>query len=470
MPLASGIILLPFYIGGLSTKLYGAQAIYVTLTMLIQTVVTYGFDSSIYIHFHEFKNDKLKLSRFVSSAFIFMMLISLGTSLILFIAGSLIFDWLLVDKGISFYPYGIMALASGVFQALIKVYSSLLQSREMPVTFFWSNVLYFALILGLTIGGLYFFPDTLIGPITGRFVASLLIGIWVLIRVFREYGLHFDFDWLKTSFAYNNYLFIYQIQQWIINYFDKLVMAFYLPLEYVGIYDFTLKCLIVIEVLVGGMHSSFLPKIVGIVIQQPEKKSTIEINRYYNALTAVIILLVCACIGFFPIAVDLVIEFLKKADYQKAIQYIPYVALLYLPRALRFYFLFPYSVLKYSKPLPLIYLVAASIKIGLMVLLTSTFGIFGVLLSAFMASVAELVLLKYYLRDRFEFKFNSFKMIYAPALILLLIMLCEILFKNVNREVLHASYLVFSFALLVWVYRAEIDIQYLKNIFFKRST
>ena len=46
------------------------------------------------------------------------------------------------------------SVGAGIFQAIFKVHSNLLQSREKPETFFWSNVVSFSLIAFFIVVGL----------------------------------------------------------------------------------------------------------------------------------------------------------------------------------------------------------------------------------------------------------------------------------------------------------------------------
>src|SRR5688572_19752002 len=163
LPMASAIILLPFYIKYLSTDAYGALAICLAFAAFVQIVTTYSFDSSLYIHYHEFKNDKPKLSSFISSAFIFMLGLGLVVGAVLAFGGQMIFTKLLPDSTLSFYPYGFVSIGIGIFQAIFKVHGNLLQTREKPETFFWSNVSSFAIIAITTVIGLKIFPGSLLG-------------------------------------------------------------------------------------------------------------------------------------------------------------------------------------------------------------------------------------------------------------------------------------------------------------------
>lgn len=128
--MASAVVLLPFYVAYLSTELFGALAIYLALSMLMQIVVTFSFDTSLYIHYHDFKADKEKLAGFISSCFSFMLLLGVGVAGIAALAGEFVFVNLFTSQGLTFFPYGMLSVITGAFQALFKVNTSLLQSRE----------------------------------------------------------------------------------------------------------------------------------------------------------------------------------------------------------------------------------------------------------------------------------------------------------------------------------------------------
>ncbi|HZI24535.1 MAG TPA: oligosaccharide flippase family protein, partial [Chryseolinea sp.] len=408
LPMASALILLPFYIYHLSTEVYGALSIYLGFSLLMQIIVTFSFDTSVYIHFHEFKNDGKKLATFISSAFVFMLLTGLGIGIIFAGLGDFIFRLALPGQNVSFYPYGIASVGAGAFQALFKVHSSLLQTREKPETFFWSNVLSFTLIASFTIIGLELYPNSLMGPIVGRLLAAMISGVWVLIRIFREFGIKIDFTWLTSSFSFNTYTFIYQILQWINNYFDRIVMLVVLSLADIGVYVFATNCLIALELLMNSLHSSFYPKVVSQIMAQPQKHSSPDINRYYHGLMAVIMITMCITIFLLPWMIE---AFVKKAAYQATIPYLPFLATIYLFRTMRLFFTVPYGILKYTKPLPLVYIVVAALKIGLMLLLMPSLKLYGVVIASLVSSAVEVFLLRFSIKSMFIFRFNFFKIV-----------------------------------------------------------
>lgn len=454
--MASAIILLPFYLHYLPVEEYGAMAVYTTFSMLLQILITYSFDASIYIHYHEYKDDSVKLSQFVSSAFVLISIIGLVVSLIALVGGGLIFDHLFSDKSFQFYPYGLFSIVTAIFQAFFKVNSSLLQSQQRPSLYFWSNLLSFSLIAVFTIGGLIFFPNTLIGPIGGRMLASLISGGWVLWRVWKNFGFYFNYSLLKESFDFNNSSFIYQVQVWLINNFDRFVITYYLTLQDVGVYDFAFKCMLIIDFIIGGLYNAFFPNIIGLIKDQTStlKESSIQINRYYYGLTVSMMLLVSSAIFLFPLLIDLGV---LRAGYIKSSDYLPYIGIVYLVRGIRYYFAFPYGVLKYVKPLPIIYLMVSIIKIGCMIILIKWLQVYAVIISAVLSGVIEILLLRISLNGKFKFNFNIWKLIVAPTMLIFFIILMESMHDS-DPYLRHGSSLVFVVIVLLTVYRREIKL------------
>lgn len=458
LPMASALLLVPFYMVSLTTDNFGALSIYLAFSLIVQLLVTYSFDSSLYVHYHELKNDRAKLSAFVSSAFVLMLIIGLALAVIILPTGGFILKLFAEQKSIdaSFFPNGWLAMGGGIFQALFKVHSNFLQSREKPETFLWANLGLFTAIVVFTIAGLNIFPQTLIGPLGGRMLALALASIWVLFRVFREFGFHFDLPLLGTSFSFNFYSFIYQIQQWVINYFDRILMLFYLPLSSIGIYDFAIRSLVGVELVMNGLHSAIIPKVIKLVNAKEPKGTSVEINRYYHGFIAVIMIVVCGAIWLIPVAIEWLSLYLERPAYILSTSIVPYIAVLYIGRTVRLYFGIPYSILKYTKPLPVIYMVVSIVKIGGMVLLIQDMGLMGVVLSTAASILTEIVLLYSMANKRFDFKFNSYKILVAPAMVMIIIAIGESTVLHDYERVRHVGYCAICALVLFLVYRVEL--------------
>nr|WP_262898561.1 lipopolysaccharide biosynthesis protein [Dawidia soli] len=455
LPMASAVILMPFYIQYLSTDLYGVGMVCLAFSALVQILASYSFDTSLYVNYHELKHDAARLRMYVSSAFIFMLMLGVVLMLFFALSGEFLFTYFIKKKQLSFYPYGLISVGIGVFQAIFKVHSNLLQTREKSETYLWANVINFTIIAVTSVTGMVLFPDTLIGPLGGRLLSGGLMTAWVLVRVFRAYGWHFKSPWLQTSARFNALAFVYQVLQWVINYFDKMLIPIYLTFSAVGIYDFATKCLVPVELTLNGLNSTIGPKVVQRMNEQKVKTATPEINRYYYGLVSVILLMLCLSIAFIPWIVDL---FVKKSGYAAALPYIPFIAVVFIFRAMRLYFVTPYTILKKMGTLTAINVFVSALKIGLMVGLIAQWQLYGVVASAVVAYAVELVLLWYNLKDDYTMRFNAFKLFIAPLLMFVVIVVGEPLLGVHYPLPVHLGYGVLCAGLLYVAYRNEVKL------------
>ncbi|MBS1558964.1 MAG: lipopolysaccharide biosynthesis protein [Bacteroidetes bacterium] len=462
--LASAVILLPFYIRFLSPGTLGALSIYTTFALFVQIFVTYSFDAALYTYYHEFKADTSKLNRYISSSFSFVLGTGLLVGGMLVILGEIIFQKVFPGQDIRFYPYGVLSVASGVFQAVVKVKSSFLQTQEKATTFLWMNLLSFFFTAVFTIAGLYWFPDSLFGPIGGKLVAMSATAIWALASVYGRCGYFFDFALIRSTLGFNHPSLLYQVMQWFNGFYDRMLMAYFLPLSQVGIYDFAAKCLSVIEFALSGFYNSFFPKVLGIVALQKEKKSTIEINRYYNGLTAVTLILVTVCIFFFPIILKFLVDYLGKSKYLEAIEWIPFLAITYLLRSMRFYVVMPYAAIKYQKPLPIYYLFIVGIKIFSMIAFIPRYGMMGLIMAIWVGYGVEIITLYIGIRKKFLLQFNFMKLAGAPLVMTLAIAVLELTVGQSHPLWVHSFYVLLAAIILAWSYRAEIKNLNLRTI------
>lgn len=461
LPMANAVLLLPFYLHYLPAQDFGALALYLSFSIVVQIIVTYSFDASLYLYFHDFKRDPQKLAVLVSSSFTFIVLLGIAVSVILWATGGVLFHYFFGGRGLDFYPYGVFSVVTAVFQSVFKVNNSLLQSREKPVLFLWSNLLSFLLVAGFTIAGLKVFPNTLMGPVGGRMLAFVISGLWVLARIYKEFGIHFNLSLLRTTFAYNSYQCIYQLQQWVINYFDRILIAAIISMTDLGVYDFTIKCLLVLDFVISGIFNSFFPKILSHSSDQALAGSSIEINRYYHGLTAAIMIMVSGTILVLPVLITVLV---KKPGYSESVDFVPYASLVFLLRGMKFFFGLPYNTMKHSKPLPVIFMIVAVGKVAVSYLLIKQFGIYGAIAATVMAAGGEVVLLWLWMRAKFAYFFNPLKLIIGPLLLMVTVLVSEPLLHFSFPWQAHLGYVLLTCLLLVWLYRKEIVLLDIRKI------
>lgn len=453
LPMASAVILAPYYAANLTPEGFGAWALLLGFSALVQIIVTFSFDSSIYVHYHKYKNYPQRLGQLISSVYLFVLGLSMLAVGLLFFLGNLIFEIVYPATSVAFAPFGWLSVFSGVCYGLIKIESALFQVKELPKHFLIVNLATFFLLIVCTIAAFRLFPEDLFAPVSARFLASFTVALVLLARTFRQTGIHFRWYLLRPLFQFNSASFVYQLQQWFMSYFDRIILAFLLPLSSVGVYDLAMKCLLVIDLILIGLNSAFMPRAIEAVSRGATPAEKTEINRFYHGLSAASILAVTLAIVALP---PLVLVFFDVERYGQVVALLPVAALVYLVKPLRFAMAMPFGALRYSRPLPFIYLAVMALKFSLMFWLIPNDGLWGALYATLFAACAEIALLYVAIKSRYLFSMNWIKMVVIPSCVGGVIIFFEPHLYSMHALLLHAAYLAMTFLLLVAVYRKEL--------------
>jgi len=295
LPLASSVILLPFYTNYLTTEQFGLLALYIAFTGIIQIIANFGLDNFIGISYIDLKNDKKALKDIISTILSLLIFIGIFVLLILSLAGNTVFVYYssltIHQTTILFYPWGLFCVITGIFNGIFRTYINLLIFQERSTRFFWMNILNFTLTIGISLIILFNKPYSLEGPIYGRLLSG--IGIFILAVYFfiKEFGISFKSKLLKEIILYCYPVLTYAILIWIVGNIDKYIFAAYLPTFDLALFDFAVKCTLFIEFLHNGLTASIYPKVLKIWKDLNIKHSTQEVNKYFNSISAIVIVL-----------------------------------------------------------------------------------------------------------------------------------------------------------------------------------
>jgi O-antigen/teichoic acid export membrane protein len=162
-------------------------------------------------------------------------------------------------------------------------------------------------------------------------------------------------------------------------------------------------------------------------------------------------LLVATSIFVFPYLID----FFFPKSYLPAIGLIPLLSIIYVIRPLRLYLAMPFAAIKYSKPLPVIYLFVAVLKISLLFFLIPIIGIEGAVFATIVSYVAEIILLFIFIHKKFKIKMNASKLLWSPLALILFIV--TIKYTNFFADKISNLFLfAFTITMLLFVYRKEL--------------
>lgn len=416
LPMLSGFILLPFYTNLLSTPDYGLLMLYVGFSLLIQVLVSYSLDAYIGAHYVEVKDDYVKRKVLLSNVAGLLLFIGLSFIIIAYLIGQPVFDSTFNrSNSLQFFPYGIMSVVTGFFNGFFKVYTYLMVFEKKPGKYFIYNFVNFVLTIAISIAGLYMYPDSLVGPMFGRLLSGVGIFLISLIGVGVQYGISFRFSQLKGLHAFCFPYMLYVALVWITSNLDRFIINDILSARYVAVFDFAVKCTLLIDFVQGGIVTAINPEVYEIWNKNQSTGTTKETNRYFNTMTALSMVVIC---GFMIVIPFIIPWFVKKTEYYESFALMGILAGSFATRGLYHYFLSILIYLKKTKMLLIIFAISAAIQLPATWLLTKYFGIGGTVISVLLAKIIQVVILYLKTKKYFTIEINLMKMVYLPALMI----------------------------------------------------
>jgi O-antigen/teichoic acid export membrane protein len=451
LPMAASLVLVIPYTQQLMPADTGALAIYISLSLFIQILVNFGIDYFISIHYFEHKDNSEELNKFIGTMVVLLLAFGLLFTLILAVSGNLLFELAFKNKGISFFPFGLMSALTAIFNALFRTYTTLLIYRQNPTRFIWFNIINFIATIVFSLGALWMYPHTIIGPMWGRLLSGFIIFLLSFGFYVKDYGIVFDKTKLAGFWKFSIPVLLFTLLTWGLSYANTYILPL---MKDVGIYNFAIQCTMLIEFTQNGLSNAINPKIFHLWKDKNLDHSTPEENKFHHLFTLVNIVLISVSIFSLPILITFVI---KNQAFYPALTYIPYIAAGFVFRALYNMFLCPIYYFKKTTLLLPTLGISVILQVILGFIFIKYFGIWGAVISTLLVKPLQVILLGLATKRLFHFDYNKTKIIFLPLLYVGGIIAIYQLTGGANYLIPGSLQLLWAGVLILIAFRKEID-------------
>ncbi|MBN8693784.1 MAG: lipopolysaccharide biosynthesis protein [Bacteroidetes bacterium] len=418
LPMAAGLILLPFYTNYLNDLHFTQVAFYISVSLLMQILFSYSIESYFGIKYSKLKSDPQQQKRFIGTVAILLLVIGAGLLLISAVSGTYIFSKVFNPAfQMEFWPFGFYSVLTAFFNSYFKASTNALIYLKKPGLFFTANLINFIATIGISVGGLFLFPDTIIGPIYGRLLSGVII-FTIANYIYLSNGkFKYEKDFIGDLKAFCTPYVIYVSFVWLLSYTDRYMLQEFIPNTDLNTYDLVLKCFFGIEFLQNSLTAIIYPKIYEIWADQKELHTSKETNRYFNVFTAInILLLIVFCITI-PLLYKLVISNEKFYESEK---YIGILAAGYGLRSILYFYLATILYSKNIKILLKIFGISAAFQLAVTYFVVKDYGLMGAIYTGLGVKVLQIILSYLFTKNIFRYEFNGMKIIGIPFLYLAL--------------------------------------------------
>jgi O-antigen/teichoic acid export membrane protein len=387
LPLVSGLILLPFYISQLNEINFGILTLYIAITLFFQGIILFATEHKTAVDYFQHPNGSLQQKQVLS------------TNLIWGVAFAVLFALLAIGWSVSagkdvlerndlqLHPWLWMCIVTALGNAMFKQYTSFLIFGGRITEFVIVNTINFVATISISLWGLYYFGDSIQGPMLGRFSSGLIILLMAVLHFLTRIGIRFKAGEGKLILMFVWPMLLYIAFSWVSSYIDRFIIKHYLDTESVGIFDFAVKCTMGIEFILAGLVNVVYPKIYELFKKSdsmPENEFNRVQNLYYNGMTGGVF----AAVLFTLIVVPLLAPvFIHKVNYLNALAFLPVLSISFLFRIVFHFYYAPIVFTKKTYWLPINLAIASVIQIVFSVWLTAWLGLTGTVLSFVLAKL-----------------------------------------------------------------------------------
>ncbi len=448
LPVASSLLLLPFFTNFLSTADYGRLSLYIGFTLLVQVLTTFGLDSWVGVVFHKYSNNantqKTKISNLIGFSFYVILVSIVFWSII----GPLFFKSVFILKEGQTSTYAYLATLTGIISSPFKILTSLYINKKNPTSFFWTNLIYFILIVALTIGGMYIFPNTLIGPIVGRLLATTIITIYAIVKLKSWYGITYKIRIeLKEILAFCSPLVVYFLLAWIVGNIDRYIILHFLTANDMAVFDFAIKATMILDLFINAITYSVNPTAYEALNKSPEEFHS-KVNNMFAGINALVMVAITGSALVLPLIIPI---FIHNSDLFASYSLICIISAGYIVKVFTNILLIPYYFYQKTSRLLSVFFFSTGFYILTAVPMIYFWGIKGAAVATIIAKISQIPFLLKDSKVFFTFSFSMKSFVLPTLFVFIVSAATSIAIINNNNNTIIQSLLFVTVLIIVYL-------------------
>ncbi len=463
LPVLSGLALLPFYTNYLSSRDFVAFGFYQGITLLFQILFSFATESYFGVKYISLADEPEKQKRFTGTISNFLFITGTVLLIVSLLAGPSVFSLVFKqDIGVYFWPFGFYSIITGFFNSYFKVYTNSVIYFKKPVLHLSLNSINFILTIGLSVYGLFLYPDTLNGPIYGRLISGFAIFVLAAIGFYRHSIFTFDRSFMQDLTKFCFPFFIYLLANWALSYIDRYFLKSKIDSDTLASYQLILTCYLGVEFIQNGLSSVIYPKVYEIWNRNKKLETTSESNRYFNVFTSVNVITVIAFCLLVPFVVIL---FVNKTEFYDSFKYLGLISAGFAARGILYFY---FSSILFSRKIWImvqIFSYSTILQILVTWLLVTEYKLPGVIFAGLISKIITVVFAALLTKNNFTYRFNFMKIYGLPLILVVANIILFLVFPEFNYFV-YAGELVLFIAIILFVFKNEVKraaIQYLNK-------
>lgn len=406
LPLGSSLLLTPVYTQYLSPDEYGIIALSSVLQTYLSLIVCFSLDAAFSRFYFNHYQDEKRTNALLSTVLITITGITLVVGFILMLLGNPLLELIFRESRFTFTSLGWQVLITSGLGMCYTVISLFYRDSENLKMFSILAVVYFLLMTGCTFYGVVIAEGGAAGSITGKMTGTIITLLIFFIIIFNKTGIHFQRSDAVTMLKFSFPLFIYGMMAAAFDTMDRFFISRYFDLGVLGQYNFAFVIASVIGIVLASYQAAVNPPIYKMMLDK-ENNHSLQLNVIMNRLiwTSLLFASLCITLSYY------VIKYFINSQYHASLQFIPVLALSFIPRA--YYMAWSYPLFTENKAVVLPWINGISIVAGILsnFILIQSIGILAIPVSVVIIKLTQALCafiainkLKIYTAEMYQFK------------------------------------------------------------------
>ena len=406
---AIGIFLLPLYLNVLSDSEYGLYTLMVAVSGIVNIVGTFRINASMSTFYWDYNHDERLTQKYLQQLFSFSFLLSIICTLFFLVFGPTLFGLIFKDETITFYPYGIIVVATGVLNATNSVYYIYLKNRKefnkLSLIILTQIILAVAIQVVLILG----YKKGVYGLLLGVMIPYLLTLFYIISIEPKILNFRFNKKMLAPSLKYSIALIPFLLIYWLSSTGDRIILEKYLDLGVIGQYALLMTIAGVLFLVADSVMNGIRPFLYEWLQSRKDdnKSYPIKLIKFYIALNIITsggILLIGHNLSFIT----------DKEAFLKAIPYFTLATTIVYLRSYLLLFNMQLNYTKSSKVISSISIISLVVLLSLYHVLSEHYGLEGVLYAGIIAGVLTSIIFYVVAQMKLRIDYNLIDLWFIP--------------------------------------------------------
>jgi len=406
-----GFFLLPLYTRYLTPSDYGILEIFQITTSVLSIAIVMGISTALFMSYFNYENQQ-KRKTVVSTALIFLTLISLSIILMLVILAS---NFSIFFFGTPQYTiYFQVIFLTLFFDIAIVIPLAIFRAREESKKYVIISLLRLLISVGLNIYFIVVLKKGVFGILEGGLITASFLYVLLIPGLFKEIRFRFSKYDLKEMLKFGLPLVPANLASWILNASNRYFLLFLTTPFELGLYSMGNNFGLIVRVLIVGPFTIAWAPFYWSVEKEKNAKEIFSSVLTYFFLVGMFITL-----GISILSKDILV-IMTTPPFYGAYKVVPLIALSYVLYGCYFIVCIGLNLRKKTKFQPLIIGIAAIINLGLNFVLIPNYGMMGAAIATFISYLtlpigAYLISRRYY---PIEYEWGRLSKIFFVAVVI----------------------------------------------------